>query len=193
MPARLGERVGQNDKVTGGKGEIPIRLFDERQLVHHDLGELRVGEVDSAAGDEDVPPVQIDASAAYERLHVGAGQRRRKLRVEPRELVAGVEARPAEVDGVASAAPGCATGQSDAAVDLGSLEPAFRRAADGRRVGADVPLVSKVRDDSRVIHAFEDQHVLSRDIGVEPRDRDVVVLLERHPDRVGQGYRQRRV
>ncbi len=103
-----------------------------------------------------------------QRLHVRAGQRRRKLRVEPRELVAGVEARRAEVDGVAAAGPRRATDQADAAVDLGSLEPAFRRAADRRRVGADVPLVAKVRDDSRVVHAFEDQHVLARDIGVEP-------------------------
>ena len=190
--ARLGERVSQDDEVAGGKGEIPIRLFDERQLVHHDLGELRVGEVDGAAGDENVATVQVDGPAAQERLHVRAGQRRWKLRVEPRELVAGVEARPAEVDGVASACPRCATGQANAAVDLGPLEPAFRRAADRRGVGADVPLVSKVRDDSRVIHALEDQHVLPRDVGVEPRDRDVVVLLERHPDRVGQGNRQRR-
>ncbi len=190
--ARLGERVSQDDEVAGGKGEIPICLFDERQLVHHDLAELGISEVDGASGDEYVATVQVDGPAAQERLHVGASQRRRKLRVEPRELVAGVEARPAEVDGVASARPGGSTGQANAAVDLGPLEPAFSRAADCRGVGADVPLVSKVRDDSRVVHAFENQHVLARDVGVEPRDRHVVVLLERHPDRVGQGNRQRR-
>ena len=105
LPARLCEGIRQDDEVTGGKGEIPIRLLDERQLVHHDLGELRVGEVHRAAGDEDVATIQVDGSAAHERLHVGAGQRRWKLRVEPRELVAGIEARAAEVHRVASTRP----------------------------------------------------------------------------------------
>ena len=63
-------------------------LLDERQLVHHDLRQLRVGEVDGAPREQDVAPIGVDRPAADERLHVGGRQRRRKLRVEPRELVA---------------------------------------------------------------------------------------------------------
>ena len=179
-------------RLRAANTRIPVRLFDERQLIHHDLRELRVGQVDRAPGDQDVAAIEVDVAVAEERLDVGPGQRRRELGVQPRELVAGVGPRRAEVDGEAAPGPRRPADHAGAAVEIRALEPALGCAADRRRVGDDVALIGEVRRDPRIERSLGGADVLARDVGVEPRDRDVVVLLERHPDGVGERDRQRR-
>ena len=185
----------QHVEIARGERQIPVRLLDERQLVHDDLAQLRVGQVDGAARQQDVPALSVDAAArAAAAAHRWRRQRRGKLGVEARELVAGIEPRRAEIHREPAAGPRRPADHAGAAVDLGPLQPAFGRAANRRRVRADVAAGSRSserpadrtrpRPRARPARAIVD---------VEPGDRDVVVLLERHPDGVGEGKRQRRV
>ena len=110
--------------------------------------------------------------------------------IEARELVAGVEPRGAEVDREPAAGPRRPAGEAGAAVNLRPFEPALGRAANRRRVRAHVALIAEVRRDPWIVEALGRAHALARVVDVELGNRHVVVVLERHPDGVGQGDRQ---
>ena len=49
-------------EVAHRKRQVPVRLLDQRQLIHHDLRELRVGQIDRLAREQDLPALRVDAS-----------------------------------------------------------------------------------------------------------------------------------
>jgi hypothetical protein len=178
-------------QAAHGEHEIPVGLLDERQLIHQDLRQLAVGEVGRPPGELDLPALGVDGPAARQRLNVGGAQRRRELRVQPRELVAGFDPRRREIDGESSARPRRAAVQTERAHDLILLEPAVDRAADCRRARRDGSLIGEHRHESRIEDALRRANVLTRGVLVESRDDHVVVLLERQLDRVGEREKQR--
>ena len=74
------ERVVQHVEVADGERQVPERLLDERQLVHDDLRQLRVGQVDGPPRQLNLAPLVVDGAAAEQRLDVRGGERRRELR-----------------------------------------------------------------------------------------------------------------
>ena len=51
------ERARQHVEVADGEREVPVRLLDERQLVHDDLRQLRVGQVDGPPRQQNLAPL----------------------------------------------------------------------------------------------------------------------------------------
>ena len=60
LALRLRERLRLHVEVAAGKRQVPVRLLDERQLVHHDLRQLRVGEIRRLAREQDLPALRVD-------------------------------------------------------------------------------------------------------------------------------------
>jgi len=190
-PVELEQLLGEAQRflghaqITPGEDELPVGVLGGLQGVEHLLAELALADRHVVAGDHDLRFVDLLAPVAQQRLLVDEPERSRVGRREGRARVARRIVLHVERCGIVRAItqPVGEGGVIGLQRVGGDEEPVLGRLGDVVVLGAERQV--------RVEAGLLEDDVLLADHGRRPGQPDVQVVLQAHPDGVGQGHLDR--